>query len=160
MTPTQDEQVVVFRVGSECYALPTRTAREVLEFEHQRSLPGAPASVTGVVNLRGEIIPVLRLDSVLGTAGGTAGSSATTPHAIVCDSTRGVIALLADDVSSVTRLAHRERIAKGSLRHPAAEFIVMIDDDVLVSVLDIDRIVAAADKAATGATLHYHEEAS
>src|SRR6185312_5009031 len=54
-------QVVVFRLGDERYALETQYVREVVRLSDYAPLPGAPAFVLGILNLRGEILSVLDL---------------------------------------------------------------------------------------------------
>ena len=57
---------VVLRVGAESYALPVDTVIEVAELGEIAPVPGAPPSVLGVRNLRGQILPVFSLAAVLG----------------------------------------------------------------------------------------------
>lgn len=54
-------QVLTFYLGAEEYALPLVQAREILGMVPITPLPGAPAHVEGLINLRGEILPVFDL---------------------------------------------------------------------------------------------------
>jgi purine-binding chemotaxis protein CheW len=54
------------RVAGEQYALPVEQVTEVVELEALTEVPGAPDSLLGLRNLRGEILPVIDLASVLG----------------------------------------------------------------------------------------------
>ena len=54
------------RVGVETYALPIEHVQEAAELGTLTPVPGAPNSVLGVYNLRGEILPVYDLSAVLG----------------------------------------------------------------------------------------------
>ena len=56
------------RVGDENYALPVENVLEVGELGRLAAVPGAPAACLGVRNLRGEILPVFDLATVLGLA--------------------------------------------------------------------------------------------
>ncbi|MCB8883660.1 chemotaxis protein CheW [Acidisoma cellulosilytica] len=54
------EQVLVFRLGDETFALPVSAVREVVALPGRLTrLPRAPAFVEGVMNLRGRAIPVI-----------------------------------------------------------------------------------------------------
>src|SRR5688572_11250265 len=53
-------------IGTDKYAVPMAVAREVLAAPMLTELPTAPASVLGVCNLRGEIIPVFDTGTLLG----------------------------------------------------------------------------------------------
>jgi purine-binding chemotaxis protein CheW len=57
----QRPEVLVFEVGGQCYALPSSDVRELVRAVAVRPLPGAPAIVEGIINLRGELVPVLDL---------------------------------------------------------------------------------------------------
>lgn len=55
------EQVVVFRIGSESYAVSIRYVSEVILWQRPTPLPGSPPAVRGVIDLRGRVVPVLDL---------------------------------------------------------------------------------------------------
>lgn len=54
-------EVLVFEVGGQRYALPAADVRELLRAAAVRPLPGAPAIVEGILNVRGGLVPVLDL---------------------------------------------------------------------------------------------------
>jgi purine-binding chemotaxis protein CheW len=54
------------RAGGEHYALPVEAVTEVAELGDVTPVPGAPAEVIGVRNLRGQVIPVIDLAAKLG----------------------------------------------------------------------------------------------
>jgi len=55
-----------FYLGAEVYGLPLEQLREVARVSHVRRVPGAPAGVAGLVNLRGEILCALDVRAILG----------------------------------------------------------------------------------------------
>ena len=55
-----------FYLGSEVYGLPVDRLREVARVAKVRRLPGAPAGVAGLVNVRGEILCALNMRAILG----------------------------------------------------------------------------------------------
>ena len=57
---------VTFLAAGEIYGVPTASVREVLVWTPVTRIPNAGASVKGVINLRGEIIPVLDVRLRLG----------------------------------------------------------------------------------------------
>jgi purine-binding chemotaxis protein CheW len=57
------------RVGAGRYAFDVRHVREVEERQRVTAVPGAPAGVLGVCNLRGAVLPVVQVDDLLGQAG-------------------------------------------------------------------------------------------
>ena len=54
-------QVLTFYLGAEEYALPLVQAREILGLVPITPLPNASRHVVGLINLRGEILPVFDL---------------------------------------------------------------------------------------------------
>jgi purine-binding chemotaxis protein CheW len=54
------------RVGEEQYAVPVEHAREVLDLGELTPIPGTTANTLGLLNLRGEILPVFDLAEALG----------------------------------------------------------------------------------------------
>jgi purine-binding chemotaxis protein CheW len=55
------EAVLVFRLGGDRYGIPVSSVREVLPQARIAPVPGAPAGVAGLIQLRGEIRPVYDL---------------------------------------------------------------------------------------------------
>lgn len=64
---TQEEelQAIGFHVGEERFALPTNAIREVIASPNITRVPRAPQHITGIINLRGLIVPVLDLSARL-----------------------------------------------------------------------------------------------
>jgi chemotaxis signal transduction protein len=54
-------EVLLVRVGDHEWALPAAAAREVVRWRPFTRVPGAPAWVVGLVNLRGAVVPVADL---------------------------------------------------------------------------------------------------
>ena len=62
-----DEQVVVFRLGSEEFGVPIESVQEIVRVpETLTHVPKAPSAVEGVINLRGSVLPVIDLRRRLG----------------------------------------------------------------------------------------------
>jgi len=57
----EDLQIVAFRLSSEEYALPITKVKDINRIMPLTKMPKSPAFMKGVINLRGEIIPVVDL---------------------------------------------------------------------------------------------------
>ena len=97
----EGEQFVAFRLAGEMYGFPILQVQEIVRpFEITR-VPNAPPDVRGVVNLRGNIVPVvdlrtrLRLPSEVET-----GETRT----IIVETEAGTVGALVDSVSRVVRI--------------------------------------------------------
>jgi chemotaxis signal transduction protein len=80
-------------------ALPVEVVREVAAAPPVTALPGAPRAVLGVLNLRGEVLPVLDTTAALG---GEPGGSAA--YAVVASGGTDLIALTASGMPAIVDL--------------------------------------------------------
>lgn len=63
------KNVIVVALGGARYAIELRWVREVFTLGHITPVPHAPAALTGVVNYRGAIVPVMHAGSVARVTG-------------------------------------------------------------------------------------------
>jgi chemotaxis signal transduction protein len=136
---------LVVPVGADRYAVATRLVREVAADLRPTVLPTAPAWVIGVVNLRGEVVPLLDTAAMLGL-----GPMAGATFAAVVELEAGPAALAADGVPAVVDLADAlgSSDLPGSLgRHRVGDqLVVLLDPEVLVAIARGDAAVAGAER--------------
>ncbi len=60
------QQLVVFSLGSEEYALPIGSVHEIIRYTEPRSVVSEAAWIRGVIGLRGKIVPIYDLAARLG----------------------------------------------------------------------------------------------
>jgi purine-binding chemotaxis protein CheW len=82
-------QALLVPLHADLYALELTAVREVLPLPALTPLPGAPASLLGVFNLRGEIVPLFDTARLLGLAEGAPGD-----QIVVADGTGEAVGLL------------------------------------------------------------------
>lgn len=127
------------RLGSERYALPLAQLSEVIALSRWTPVPGQPAYLLGVANLRGEIRPVLDLHALLGLSAPEAEARSWT---VFIKSGRGEVGLRVDGLDRVIRLdadaLTHPRDAGNGLPH---RYISGIAADAL-ALLDTDQILA------------------
>jgi chemotaxis signal transduction protein len=70
--------ILVFRYGPSRYGLPLSDIAEVITGVNPAKVPGAPAEVAGLVQLRGEICPVFHLSGLLSASHSTRVENART----------------------------------------------------------------------------------
>src|ERR1700759_4771645 len=61
MSDITSQQLVVFSLGSEEYALPIGAVHEIIRFSEPRSVASDVPWIRGVIGLRGKIIPIYDL---------------------------------------------------------------------------------------------------
>ncbi|TCW61984.1 chemotaxis protein CheW [Treponema sp. J25] len=54
-------QLVTFQLGEEVYGIDIMDVKEIVRVQDIRPIPNAPSYVEGIINLRGEIIPIINL---------------------------------------------------------------------------------------------------
>jgi len=140
--PPEQERVpyLGFFLGSEVYGLPLDQLREVARVAHVRRVPGAPAGVAGLVNLRGEILCALDARAILGLPPKTSAElpflvalrGFGDPLGLIVDSIADIYALAANDIEAPPSTWPAERAACfiGTARVPAG----------LMGLLDLARI--------------------
>lgn len=62
------EEMLTFRLGDNCYALPVRYVREVRNFDTVTPLPSVPEWILGLINVRGRLLTALDIRPLLETA--------------------------------------------------------------------------------------------
>lgn len=56
-----ENQFVIFKLGDEKYAVDILNVGGISEFREMTKVPNAPAFIDGIINLRGDIIPIVNL---------------------------------------------------------------------------------------------------
>ena len=98
--------LLVFRIGGERYALETRHVREILPYTQLARLPQAPAWVAGVLDFRGEPVPVIDLHVL---ADGSRTDALMSTRVVMLDYPAGgpgrILGLLAEHATEVIKHA-------------------------------------------------------
>lgn len=124
---------VRLRLGAEWYAIDVGEVVEVADLDQVCPVPGAPASVLGVRNLRGSVIPVLDLASLVG-----AELDHPPRRLVVAQHGDDRTGLAVSEVSDV--IAMPDSLQPSSTRHLAGAAIV---DSTLVGLIDVGSVLSA-----------------
>ena len=132
-----------FRLGEQWYALPVERVREVLRPAALTPLPGAPASVLGLLHLRGQIVTALDARPCLGLPSASEGPR---PQLLVHDGDT-VVSLLVDAIGDVYRAPANElRTPPTTLPASVRECLLGLlrrEHDLLL-VVDLDTVLEHA----------------
>ncbi|KJS87756.1 MAG: hypothetical protein JM58_03595 [Peptococcaceae bacterium BICA1-8] len=96
-----DKQVVVFGLSNEKYGLEITVVQEIVRYQDITRVPEAPLFIKGVVNLRGQVIPVVDLKRRFYQVDSEVTEETRIVVVKVGDKTIGIIA---DEVSEVLRI--------------------------------------------------------
>ena len=122
-------QFVTIDVHGRSYALPIGAVIEFRTWIEPAPLPHSPPYVLGIINIRGEIVPVFDVGARLGH-GPTVPSA---QHVITLVQTPGeqVVGLLVDDVSDIRAVPSVTPLAAGENDAAEIESVIEIGDSVL-----------------------------
>ena len=92
-------QYCTFLLDHHLFGVPVESVQEVLKQQALTTVPLAPPDVSGLINLRGQIITTLELRSRLGL--GTRVPGAPALNVVVRTEAGGVVSLLVDEIGDV-----------------------------------------------------------
>jgi purine-binding chemotaxis protein CheW len=102
-SPSPIVELCVFRVGEEEYVIDLRRIREILQPLPITPVPSAPEFLAGVMNLRGDVIPVVDVRKRLGVSEASARSKV-----LIVNVAGRLIGLVVDAVAEVARIPRSE----------------------------------------------------
>ncbi|MBK8478378.1 MAG: chemotaxis protein CheW [Opitutaceae bacterium] len=149
---TETARYLTFRLGDELFAINVFKAREVLDLSHITRVPTAPGYLRGVVNVRGNAIPVVDLRSKFGLPQ-TADSLQTRIIVmdLLIDGENVVVGGLADAVHEVLELEPHEINEPPTLGMRWRTDLILgmgRRDDRFTIILDIERVFSTDDLVA------------
>jgi len=97
----REVQLVIFRLSQEFYGLGIDVVQEIVTRREVTRLPSAPPFVSGIINLRGRVIPVIDLGMRLGLARSEDGDAT---RIMVVEIAERVVGFVVDEVSEVLRV--------------------------------------------------------
>jgi purine-binding chemotaxis protein CheW len=138
-------RVLLVEAAERTLGIPVEYVAEIVRAVAISPLPGAPALVEGVIDLRGVVVPVVEMRRVLGVP-----STPVSPSdhlVIVADGSRRT-ALRVDRAVDLTQSAELEEVAEigtaaARVARTGEGVVVVPDVDGLLRVSDVSRFVAA-----------------
>lgn len=143
MAIIESNQLLTFKLGSETYGIQINKVREILTYPIVTPIPDASRWVKGVINLRGEVAPVIDLRVRFNVDNDPLYTPRTIIIAVKTQDSR-MIGLVVDEVSDM------ENVDLDKL-YPAPDMGASIapeylkglfkKDEKMIVILDIDRIL-------------------
>jgi len=136
-------QFIAFEVGTDRFALPIASVIEFRTWIEPTMMPNTPAYLRGVINVRGEIIPIYDFAARLGR-----GLTQATPRHIVIlahnqsgqttglliDQVLDILSVVPEAISAMPRI-------EGVDAAPFLTGVVAVDAEML-GIVDVDRLVS------------------
>jgi purine-binding chemotaxis protein CheW len=145
-------QYLTFKLGNEVFGIDVAKVREILDFTTITEIPRTPDFMSGVINLRGNVVPVvdLRLCFQMSRTVRTRNTCIVVVE-VLLENESTVIGALADSVEEVIDLEPEQiQPAPRIGTHIRTDFIKGMGkrDSQFVMILDIDRVFSAEELAA------------
>ncbi len=141
---TDATQYCSFTVAGDCFGVDVRVVQEVIRYQAMTRVPLAPAEVTGLINLRGQIVTAVDLRRRLGLPDRPAGVRPMNVVVRADDVT--AVSLLVDEIGDVLR------VPAGAFERPPETLRGVARDLTrgayklptrLLLALDLDRVLDA-----------------
>jgi purine-binding chemotaxis protein CheW len=134
--------ILSFQLGEEVYGVELRDLTETRQSVPLRHLPSAPPHLPGIVNLRGELLPVIDLCPILGLP--PQELNKTVPALLILSLKGNKFAFAVDRAKDILTLPLKEiHAAPLSLEPDHAVFIrgEFLADNRLISLLDMEKLL-------------------
>jgi purine-binding chemotaxis protein CheW len=143
-SPQQDGQFLSFTLGGEHYGVDILRVQEIRGWEEVRSLPDTPKFIKGVLDLRGEIVPIIDLRARFNQS--RIEYTPTTVTIVIAVEREGqpfIIGVVVDGVSDVLNVKCAEIRKSPDLgTHVNTKYItgMFMQNDRMIVLLNIDRL--------------------
>ncbi len=147
----EEQQLVLFQLGGEDYGVDIYGVQRLIQVPEITAVPRSPVFVAGVIDVRGDVIPVINLKKRFGFANTEVGDKG---RIVITEIGDQIVGFLVDGVSEVTRLAAEDI-------EPPADIVVGADTDFIAGIGkqttgDKSRLIIVLDVAKV---LSHHEQA-
>nr|BDT28083.1 chemotaxis protein CheW [Bacteriovorax sp. HI3] len=137
---------LVFSIKNEEYALPLLSVKEVIGMTGTTPIPQSPAYFKGVINLRGQIIPIIDLRVKLGLLTHADGPETSI---IILDYGTSCVGLVVDSINCVLVFSSNEVVAAtfsdNALKHSCIREVAKKGDRLILS-LDVELMLNISDR--------------
>lgn len=143
MSATQINQLLTFKLGNETYGIEINKVREILTYPVVTPIPDASKWVKGVINLRGEVAPIIDLRVRFNINTQPVYNERTIVIAVKTQDAR-MIGLVVDEVSDMENVDLDKLYPApdmGSSIAPKYLKGLFKKDEKMIVILDIDKIL-------------------
>jgi purine-binding chemotaxis protein CheW len=124
------KQIVVFDLDGEEYAVPIEDVKEVIKLSEITPLPSSPIFILGIINLRGNIIPVLDLEKRFSLQRKKEQSHS---HILITE-TESSFGILVDKVTEVLNIKAEQiqpppQVISNKINHNYLQGVIVINDN-------------------------------
>jgi purine-binding chemotaxis protein CheW len=128
MSEISSQQLVVFSLGNEEYALPIGAVHEIIRFTEPRSIASDVPWIRGVIGLRGKIIPIYDLAARIGMPA----QGIEFGKIVIVETGTGQAGVLVGEVEEVLSVSGEQLEAVPTADSQTIDAIAKIDDRLVI----------------------------
>jgi purine-binding chemotaxis protein CheW len=128
MSDITSQQLVVFSLGNEEYALPIGRVHEIIRYTEPRTVASDAEWIRGVIGLRGKIIPIFDLAARMALPK----VSSEPGKIVIVESATGQVGIMVDEVEEVLTVSSEQLEEVPSAASAAIEAIAKIEDRLVI----------------------------
>ncbi len=159
------QQYLTFMLGGEVFAIGILAIKEIIEYGQMTEVPRMPASIRGVINLRGAVVPVIDLSARFGKQATMVGKrtciviievrsdleaeEATQVVGVMVDAVNEVLDIPCDEIEPAPNFGAKIRadFIKG-MGKVEGKFVIILNADRVLSVDEMAELASAGAIAA------------
>jgi len=131
------QQLVVFSLGDEEYALPITQVQEIIRYTEPRAVASEAAWIRGVISLRGKIVPVCDLGARLGLHAELANEA----KIVIVETDGGTAGVIVDEVEEVLTVESEQLETVPAAGTDFIDAVAKVGDR-LVILLDLGKVLS------------------
>ncbi|MBN1533616.1 MAG: purine-binding chemotaxis protein CheW [Spirochaetes bacterium] len=145
-------QYLTFKLGSEVYGINVEHVREVNEYGNLYPLPRVPEYIRGIINLRGEVVPVIDLSYRLyGKKGDVSKFTCIVIIALIHEGDEALLGIVIDAVKEVVEIKVDSIVSTPDFSLNIREdfvsgvgkvrdgFIVLLNVDTMLNIVELSK---------------------
>jgi purine-binding chemotaxis protein CheW len=150
-------QHLSFSVAGATFGIPVLRVKEILQYEAETRVPGAPESIRGVINVRGAIVPVVDLGVKFGRSEVVPtprtcflvvevnGDDGALVYGVIADRVNEVVDLAPADIEPPPRFGESIEVEYlHGMGKVGKDFVLLLDVDATLSHPERDRVLQLA----------------
>jgi len=146
-TDSQEQQYIMFTVADQKFAVDIMQTREIINMTELTDMPSSPDFIKGVVNLRGEIVPIVDLERRLDVSS-LEMSSEKNQRIIIVSIDENLVGMQVSRVEGIIRLDADEvgeapEITRG-IHENYIDGVGKLEEELVV-ILDLAGVLTAAE---------------
>ncbi len=127
---SDERQYVVFRLGIEDFGVEINKVKEIITYRETTQIPGSGALMEGIINLRGQVIPIFNLRRKFGFP---ALEHSRSTRIVVVETFDDTVGIVVDGVSEVLV------IPENTIEEPSSLITSGIESDYLSGVAKLEE---------------------